>query len=168
MMVALAMVVGTVAPAHIKLYNRKAKAVLSTDQSGSGGLIQISGVGPYASIVTYDGKGRLKLDFNSLPQCTFAPYASGLNPDSENYLVEILVIHNAGPETYKITLKSKNPRVKFFTSPGNWWPVVGPKKKLTLSLPSGWNWLVGVYVDARGLGTGVTISAVIEVEATNP
>lgn len=171
MVVALAIVVGTVAPAQMKLYNRKARGVLSTDQPGSGGLIQVWGVGPYASIVTYDGKGRLKLDFNSLPQCANAPYASGLNPDSESYLYDVFTVHNAGPETYTVTIKSNNPRIKFFTSRAwgsvcpHLWP---PKKKITFTLPSGWGVDIGVYVDARGLGTGVTISAVIEVEATNP
>jgi hypothetical protein len=130
-----------------------------------------SGPGPNWGFVKYYANGSFYLEIkmsNGIP----------LNPYSVNYFDEAIDIYNQGVEGYKITISSDNPKIKFYTTGGNWWDATGRGgASQTLKLKSGGSpaylsatctWTIGVMVDATGLPTGSTIHAHITVTAKNP
>jgi hypothetical protein len=167
MALAIIMVVGTVAPAQINLYNREAKATVVTDQNG---LLILRGIGPYREIINFDVDGKMSIDFNDLPMAPFAPYADGPNPDGTFKLTEVFALQNSGPEAYTITISSDNARVKFWLDgTGQWWGDVSPTQTLVKGpLASGSTLEIGLFLDTTGLGSGDVITAMITISAVNP
>jgi len=166
-LVILSLAVGSFAPSLIALQTRPLSVPLISDDSNSLISVRNSPGSPY-QFVSYKANGKFEITVqlsNGVP----------LNPFSENWFDNCVDIFNQGLEKYKITIASDNPRIKFYTMPGNWWPSTGRAGALqTLQLtaggglPAGWTWMIGLYVDATGLPTGSTISAHITVTAVNP
>jgi hypothetical protein len=173
-LIVLALAVGTFAPSQVTLNPRNALVpLISSDQNS---MISVrnhgSPPGPNWGFVKYYANGSFYLEIkmsNGIP----------LNPDSVNYFDMAIDISNQGVEGYKITISSDNPRIKFYTTTGNWWYATGrggASQTLQLKagnppspayLAAGNTWAIGVMVDATGLPTGSTIQADITVTAEN-
>ncbi len=177
MITSLLLAIGTIAPAVITLNNRSATITVVNDTNG---LIQLKGIGPYGSVVSLDGNGKTQIDFSASTMSgwsTFAPSASGCNPAATFKLQDVIQLHNAGPESYVITISSNSARVQFWTRDGQWWNYHGgsttPAQSLTIgdasgTLGSGCNIDIGLFIDTTGLAHPSMINAKITITATNP
>jgi len=159
-MIALTMTIGAFAPSQIDLYNRGVSAQLASSDFDAVISLRNDPAAPF-NFVTYDGMGRA--------QITVVAGGNGLNPASENYFDHILDVFNQGMEPYTVTITSSNPRIQFYQCwGGGSCSRMAHSTTYTFTVASGNTGVAGLYVDARGLSGGATITANLTISAVNP
>ena len=161
-MIALTMTIGAFAPSVIDLHNRSATATLAqSDQSAVICLRNVPGQ-VWPDMVSYDAMGRAVV--------TIKPSTYNLNTDSENWINCVLDVYNPdGNETYTITVTSSHPRIQLYRcQPGDCYMVGSVGPSVTFTLAANRSQPIGFYVNAKGLGPGVTLTSTLTIHAQNP